>query len=138
MRVHMYYDVLKRSGEIDTNYQLCREIFNEMERRGDAKYLSSEGKATAIYSLMLRIMFAAGSPSSALDLYTQLSARGSVRNSTFCLFFFEIIVVFVWSRPYKIYTVVYTTLLVVNLTYIYELFHGYTLFCSSFFDRNTT
>jgi len=83
MRVHMYYDVLKRSGEIDTNYQLCREIFNEMERRGDAKYLSSEGKATAIYSLMLRIMFAAGSPSSALDLYTQLSARGSVRNSTF-------------------------------------------------------
>jgi pentatricopeptide repeat protein len=77
----MYYDVLRRSGEIEKNYQLSREIFNELERRGDAHMLSPD-KATSIYSLMLRIMFAAGSPSSALDLYTQLSARGGVQNSS--------------------------------------------------------
>jgi len=81
LRVHMYYDVLKESSHVDKDFQLSQEIFSEMERRGDASVLQPN-EVTAIYSLMLRIMFMAGSPSSAQDLYTQLSARGSVRNSS--------------------------------------------------------
>ena len=81
LRVHMYYDVLKESSYSKRDFQLSQEIFTEMEKRGDAQNLLPN-EATAIYSLMLRIMFMAGSSSSAQDLYTKLAARGNVKNSS--------------------------------------------------------
>jgi pentatricopeptide repeat protein len=79
-RVDMYHKILKSSLEMEKDFQLSQEVFSAMEERGDAKMLSAK-EMVDINSLMLRILFLAGAPSSAQDLYTRLAARGMLKCS---------------------------------------------------------